>query len=72
MGLFGKKKKSASGSGGSNLLRTYEKIINEGYDALKRGDEDKAKLTFRKVLRWLSVLYWHIENVVLHSHRPPY
>jgi len=52
VGLFGRKKKSSSG--GSNVLRTYEKLINEGFDAIKRGDEDKAIITFRKVLRWIS------------------
>ncbi len=52
MALFGRKKKSSSS--GSGVLKGYEKSINEGFEAIEKGDHNKAKLTFRKVLRWIS------------------
>ncbi len=52
MALFGRKKKGSSG--GSSVLKGYEKSIREGFDYIEKGDKDKAKLTFRKVLRWVS------------------
>lgn len=47
--LFGKKKDKSSG-----ILKNYEKVINEGFEASQRGDAEKAVFNFRKVLRWVS------------------
>ena len=49
MPLFGKKKDKTSG-----ILKNYEKVINEGFEASQRGDSEKAVFNFRKVLRWVS------------------
>ncbi len=49
MPLFGKKKDKSSG-----IMKNYEKVIKEGFEAASRGDEDKAILGFRKVLRWVT------------------
>ncbi len=49
MPLFGKKKDKSSG-----ILKNYEKVINEGFEASQRGDAEKAVFNFRKVLRWVS------------------
>ncbi len=50
MPLFGKKK----GGKGSGILKNYEKLVHEAYDALKRGDSDRAIMEFRKLLRWIT------------------
>ena len=47
--LFGKKKDKTSG-----ILKNYEKVVNEGFDASSRGDTEKAVFNFRKVLRWVT------------------
>ncbi len=48
MPLFGKKKKSAG------ILKTYEKALNDAFEAMKAGEDDKAQLLFRRVLRWVT------------------
>ncbi len=50
--LFGRKKDKSSG-----ILKNYEKVVEEGFEAAKRGDEEKAILTFRKLLRWITEDY---------------
>ncbi len=50
--LFGRKKDKSSG-----ILKNYERVVEEGFEAAKRGDEDKAILTFRKLLRWVTEDY---------------
>ncbi len=47
--LFGRKKEKAGGT-----LRTYEKVATDGFQAMKSGNEDKAILSFRKLLRWVT------------------
>ena len=47
--LFGKRKEKSSGT-----LKTYEKAIHDGFAAMKKGDDEKAQLLFRKVLRWVT------------------
>ncbi len=49
MPLFGKKKQKSTG-----ILKTYEKVIKDGFVAMKRGDDEKAQILFRKVLRWVT------------------
>lgn len=48
--LFGKKK----GGKSSGILKNYEKLVEDALDAVKRGDEDKAILSLRKLLRWVT------------------
>jgi len=38
----------------SGILRNYDKAVREGFEALRRGDEDKAIISFRKILRWVT------------------
>ena len=49
MALFGKKKEKAG-----SALKTYEKVANDGFQAMKSGNEEKAILSFRKLLRWVT------------------
>ena len=49
MPLFSKKKQKVTG-----ILKAYEKAINEGFIAMKKGDDEKAIILFRKVLRWVT------------------
>ncbi len=51
MALFGRKKEKAKAGG---ALRTYEKVANDGFQAMKGGNEEKAILSFRKLLRWVT------------------
>ena len=50
MPLFGKKK----GGKSSGILKNYEKLVEESLEAMKRGDEDRAILNLRKLLRWVT------------------
>ena len=47
--LFGKKKEKIGGA-----VKTYEKVATDGFQAMRSGDEEKAILSFRKLLRWVT------------------
>jgi tetratricopeptide (TPR) repeat protein len=46
--LFGRKKKT------SGIVRDYEKALEDAKAAMKRGDEDKALILFRRLNRWVT------------------
>jgi len=46
--LFGRKKKS------SGIVRDYEKALEDAKAAMKKGDEDKALILFRRMNRWVT------------------
>ncbi len=49
--LFGRKKEKVKTGG---AIKPYEKVFKDGIQAMKGGDEDKAILSFRKLLRWVT------------------
>ncbi len=46
--FFGRKKKS------SGIVRDYERALEDAKAAMKRGDEDKALILFRRLNRWVT------------------
>ena len=46
--FFGRKKRTSS------IVRDYERALEDAKAAMKRGDEDKALILFRRLNRWVT------------------